>query len=46
MVTLVEEMRRRYRYMDRKHTQQETIEVARKFITKMANSGYDTKDGK
>ena len=41
IVTLAEEMRRRLRNLDELHTEEEIIEVARKFTQKLTDSGYD-----
>ena len=40
IVTLSEELRRRYRNTDRLHTREEVVEIVGEFLTKMATSGY------
>ena len=42
MVTLSEEVRRRLRNTDLKHSEKEVLEIIKKFTQKMVDSGYDT----
>ena len=41
IVTLAEELRRRYRNMGRYHSKEDTLNVVRPFLTKMATSVYN-----